>query len=54
MATKGSFLDSLGKLFASPQQKEVERQNHQRRIQYLKKKYGGEHIHVKRKGDSLE
>jgi len=56
MAVKGSFLDSLGKLFASPQQKEREKLDRQRRIQYLKRKYVGmpSHVHAKRSKDSDE
>ena len=39
MAQKGTFVDSLGKLFQSTQQKEQLKLNRQRRINYLKKKY---------------
>jgi hypothetical protein len=57
MAQKGSFFDTIGKLFQSPEQKERAKIDRQRRITYLKRKYGGESFRPKRsrdRGDDIE
>ena len=46
---KGSPIDKLLKLFASPQDKALEEQNKKRRIQYLKRKYSSAKRPVARK-----
>jgi hypothetical protein len=40
MANNGGIMNGLKQLFQSPQQKEQQKLNRQRRINYLKKKYG--------------
>ena len=40
MAQNQGLMAGLGRLFQSPQDKERLKQNRQRRITYLKKKYG--------------